>query len=106
MHHCSLHRAVIGRVEVDRLDLVDQHAVLVALGEDLLPLGVVAERLPGLLGGLAAGEGDEVDQLRALAVLLVLRGPEADQLGAVLLEQRQVWSRNRLCRSVSLPSLV
>ena len=94
---CSLDRAVIGRIEEDRLDLVDQHAVAVAFLVDLLPFGVVAERLPGRGGGLAAGERDQVDQLRSLAVLLVLRCPEADQLGAVFLEQAGRYDRETAC---------
>src|SRR5207237_10659048 len=51
------------------------------------PFGVLAELLPGLLGGLATGEGDQVDELAALAVLLIQGRPEPDQLGAVLLQQ-------------------
>src|SRR5205814_9991856 len=81
-----LHRAVIGRFEVDGFDLLDQHAVLVALLVDLAPFGVLAERLPRLLGRLATGEGDQVDELAALAVLLIQGRPEPDELGAVLLQ--------------------
>ena len=76
-----------------------------ALFVNFLPLGVFPEVFPSFLGGFTAGEGDEVDELPAFAVLLVERGPEADQLGAVLLQEAQVWSRNRLCRSSSFPSL-
>ena len=66
--HCvcfdvSLHLAVVGRLQEDGVDLLDEHAILVALLVDLLPLGVLLELLPGFLGGLAAGEGDQVDEL-------------------------------------------
>ena len=43
--HGSFDGAVIGRIKIDRIDLVDQHAVAMALLVDFLPLGVVAERL-------------------------------------------------------------
>ena len=58
-----------------------------ASARDFFPLGIVAELFPCLPGGLAVGESHEVDQLRSLAVLVVERSPETDQLGAVLLEQ-------------------
>ena len=72
---------------------------------DLAPFRVLSEGFPGLFGGFAAGEGDQVHELASLAVFFVERGPEADQLGAVFFQEAQVWSRNRLWRSSSLPSL-
>ena len=52
-----------------------------------MPFRVFLELGPGFLGGLAAGEGDQVDELAPLAVFFVERGPEPDQLGAVLLQE-------------------
>src|SRR5689334_10571852 len=82
----SLDRAVVCRREEDGFDLADQYAVFVALLVGSLPLRVVAEGFPGGLGGFAAGECQHVDELIALAVLGVLRLPEADDRHAVLLE--------------------
>ena len=67
----SLHLAVVGRLEEHRFDFLDQHAVLVAFLVDLVPFGVFAEVFPGFLGGFTAGEGDQVDELAALAILFV-----------------------------------
>src|SRR5580704_1703870 len=83
----SLQRAIVGGHKEDRLDFLDEYSVLVALFASLLPFGIFAEFFPCLLGGLAAGERQKVDEPRALAVLVVLRRPEADQLRAVLLEK-------------------
>src|SRR5690349_9706027 len=44
-------------IHVDRIDLFDDLAVGLGIGCDLLPLGVVAEIVPVLLGLLAAGVG-------------------------------------------------
>ena len=52
--HALLHRRVVRRVEEDRLDLGDDLPVDLRLLRDLLPLGVLAEGGPVLLGRFAA----------------------------------------------------
>ena len=74
-----------------------------ALFVNLLPLRVVLEGFPGCLGGFAAGEGDQVDERRAFAVLLVEGRPEADQLGSVLLQKRAGVVAEAFVQVVELP---
>src|SRR5262249_46521390 len=79
-------RRIVGRVHVDRLDALDQLAVLLGGGLDALPLGVGAEGFPAPGGRRVVGEGEDIDQL-PLGLFGVGRGPETDNGHAVLLEQ-------------------
>src|SRR3954470_23692193 len=63
----------VGRVHVNRDYLLDDFAVPFGTGGRALPLGIVAELLPVLVGGGAALMGDDVDQRGVLA--FVLRTP-------------------------------
>ncbi len=54
----SLDRAIVGGLEKHRLHFADQRAVLVALGVDFFPLGIITEFFPCLPSSLAVGEGD------------------------------------------------
>src|SRR5689334_4773754 len=58
----------VGRVHIDRNYLLDDLAVRLGVGGDLLPLGIVAEVVPVLDRLLAAGVGDDVDQRGGLAL--------------------------------------
>src|SRR5690242_13218213 len=50
----SLQRRVVSRIDEHRVDLLDDLAVLLRLGRDLLPLRIVAELVPVLRRLLAA----------------------------------------------------
>jgi hypothetical protein len=81
----SLQRREVGRVHVDRLDLVDDLSAGFGFVARLLPGRVVDEGVPICLRGLAARVGDDVDQ-RVVGARLVGRRPIGDVLDSVLLE--------------------
>src|SRR3954464_6539390 len=68
----------VGRIHVNGDHLLDDFAVGLRIGRNLLPLRIIAELLPVLIGGGAALVGDDVDQSGVLA--LVLRNPVPDTL--------------------------
>src|SRR3954470_9989361 len=60
----------VGRVHEDRDHLVDDLAIFLGVGGHLFPFGIGAEVRPVLLGLIAAGVGNDVDQRSVLAFVL------------------------------------